>query len=301
MNSPLKNPQQRQSKLYNIENIKDFQERVVGDIFKYKNRVVIKVVFRSVLSNVQFTKHGLYALKAKEKKGLMNIQKLLDKESASQGGSNESNKSDEEDEESDDEEEEDEQEDDLDIYHKKKLNLSTNSLKQLGGGAQGVGRNSFADYLAHRKGGHHHHGIGNRLSLQNLSDGDDFGSLALVPGNNKSENDVESARHIQDNEKRVLMNVTFGLTLLNANPQNKKQLLDMLNELYKKHLEHLAFLEKKRREQEEKRLKELEEQQRKKKFTLSKKAGFKHDTKTVVKPDKKNKNKDKKVEPVAID
>ena len=39
--------------------MKNYDEKTVGDLFTYKNRLFLNIVFRSVLSHVYFTQQGL--------------------------------------------------------------------------------------------------------------------------------------------------------------------------------------------------------------------------------------------------
>lgn len=81
--------------------------------------------------------------------------------------------------------------------------------------------------------------------------------------------------------------ITYGVTILNSDYQHiLAPFINVMNNLYKKHLEHVST-EKRKREEEEKRQREAEEKKRGTKFMLGKK-----DAKTV-----KEANKSKK-EPV---
>jgi hypothetical protein len=105
----------------------------VGDVFSYKNRLVMKVVYRSVLQNVHFTRYGLLTLNLNERKGMRKGGSMVEGRDGGLKklvGSNESNKSeDEEEEESEDDEEDDEEDLDDFIKNNKKANISTGSLK----------------------------------------------------------------------------------------------------------------------------------------------------------------------------
>ena len=108
------------------------------------------------------------------------------------------------------------------------------------------------------------------------SDDDDHhpgGGMFAHLRNNQSENDLESNRGLLAYETQVLKKVTFGVTLLNAkHMQSKQAFLSLVQDMYNKYKEHLALIEKKKREAEEKRLKELEEERNrhkhKGKFTM---------------------------------
>lgn len=60
----------------------------------------------------------------------------------------------------------------------------------------------------------------------------------LIPRNN-SEGDVESKGDFLEYENLVLKKVTYGVVILNSN-YCKKDFLELVRKLYKKHIDHLA-------------------------------------------------------------
>ena len=52
--SPQKNFSPKR-KMFDLSNIRNFTECIVGDVFTYKNRIFLKIVFRAVIKNAHIT------------------------------------------------------------------------------------------------------------------------------------------------------------------------------------------------------------------------------------------------------
>lgn len=247
MNSPGKNFSPKR-KMFDLYNIRNFHECTVGDLFGFKNRLFLKIVFRAVIQNVFFTQIEKKMLRRQHKAaGFIENKRQGGSFAGEIGGgklsiglaSLDSNKSDEDESDDDDEEEEFFSDTEKDKPPPKRPFVTTaiNSVRVPGA----MNRNS--EHNLHHKSKLFIPAIpvgssGTRLTAK-FSDGGGNQMQTLMLPKNQSENDVQSMNDFKDYENFILDNVTFGITIVNSDIF-MPHFLKLMNDLYSKHIEKLA-------------------------------------------------------------